>query len=167
MNFFTTVEKRRSIRSFSIKPVEKSKIQKILKTIWQSPSAKGLQNYRVYVVKEIKTKENLVKATYNQAYVNSNLVLVFCADPKRIKFMGTRGERLLAVQDATIAAAYAQLSATALGLSSVWVGHFKEKEVASVLKTTLRPVAIIPIGHGNEKPQPKKNQKMDKLFKIV
>ena len=81
--------------------------------------------------------------------------------------MGTRGERLLAVQDATIAAAYAQLSATALGLSSVWVGHFKEKEVASVLKTTLRPVAIIPIGYGNEKPQPKKNQKMDNLFKVV
>ncbi|MCE9652879.1 MAG: nitroreductase family protein [Nitrosarchaeum sp.] len=167
MSFFKTIEKRRSIRSFSKKPVDKSKIQKILKTVWQAPSAKGLQNYRVYVVKDIKKKENLVKATYNQEYVNSDLVLVFCADPKRIKFMGARGEKLLAVQDATIAAAYAQLSATALGLSSVWVGHFKEKEVALVLKTKLRPVAIIPIGYGNEKPQPKKNQKMNNLFKIV
>ena len=167
MSFFKTIEKRRSIRSFSDKPVEKPKIQKILKTIWQGPSAKGLQNYRVYVIKNLKKKESLIKATYNQEYVNSNLVLVFCADPRRIKFMGARGEKLLAVQDATIAATYAQLSATALGLSSVWIGHFKEKEVASILKTKLRPVAIIPIGYGNEKPQPKKNQNMKNLFKIV
>jgi FMN reductase [NAD(P)H] len=167
MSFFKTVEKRRSIRSFSDKPVDKSKIQKILKAIWQAPSAKGLQNYRVYVINDIKKKEKLVKATHNQEYVNSNLVLVFCADPKRIKFMGKRGEKLLAVQDATIAAAYAQLSATALGLSSVWVGHFKEKEVASVIKTKLRPIAIIPIGYANEKPHPKKNQKMSNLFKVV
>jgi FMN reductase [NAD(P)H] len=166
-SFFKTVEKRRSIRSFSNKHVEKSKIQKILKIIWLGPSAKGLQNYRVYVIKDIKKKESLVQATYDQEYVNSDLVLVFCADPKRIKFMGTRGEKLLAVQDATIAASYAQLAATALGLSSVWIGHFKEKEVASILKTKLRPIAIISIGYGNEKPQPKKNQKMKSIFKVV
>jgi len=45
VSFFKTVERRRSIRSFSNKPVEKSKIQKILKISLMSPSAKGLQNY--------------------------------------------------------------------------------------------------------------------------
>ena len=167
MSFFKTVEKRRSIRSFLNKPVEKSKIQKILKTIWMGPSAKGSQNYRVYIVEDIKKKERLVKATYNQEYVNSSLVLIFCTDPKRIKFMGTRGEKLLAVQDTAIAASYAQLAATALGLSSVWIGHFKEKEVASILKTKLRPVTILPIGYAHEKPQSKKNLKMKDLFKKI
>jgi len=81
--------------------------------------------------------------------------------------MGTRGKNLLSVQDATIAASYAQLSSTALGLSSVWVGHFKEKDVASILKTKLRPVAIIPIGYGNEKPIPKKSQAMKILIKRI
>lgn len=165
MSFFKTVEKRRSIRSFSNKPVEKSKIQKILKTSLMSPSAKGLQNYKIIVVEDQKKKDKLVDATYGQEYVNSSLVLVFCSDPKRIKFMGTRGKNLLSVQDATIAASYAQLSATALGLSSVWVGHFKEKDVADILKTELRPVAIIPIGYGNEKPIPKKSQTMKILIK--
>ena len=65
-SFFKTVEKRRSIRSFSNKHVEKSKIQKILKIIWLGPSAKGLQNYRVYVIKDIKKKESLVQATYER-----------------------------------------------------------------------------------------------------
>ena len=119
----------------------------------------------MYIVDNLKKKEKLVNATHGQEYVNSSLVLAFCADPKRIKFMGTRGEKLLAVQGATIAASYAQLAATALGLSSVWIGHFKEKAVADILKTKLRPIAIIPIGYANERPQSKKNQKMKDLFK--
>ena len=167
MSFFKTVEKRRSIRSFSDKTVEKSKVQKILKAVWMCPSAKGSQNFQVLIVKDPKKKESLVKATFNQEYVNAKTVLVFCSDPKRIKFMGSRGKNLLSVQDATIGAAYAQLAATAVGLSSVWIGHFNEKEVAAILKTKLRPIAILPIGHANEKPAPKKNLKMKDLFKHV
>jgi len=167
MSFFNTIQKRRSIRSFSQKPVEKSKIQKILKSSWMAPSAKGMQNYQVFVVEDPRKKEKLIGATYGQEHVNSSLVLIFCSDPKRIKFMGSRGKNLLSVQDATIAASYAQLSATALGLSSVWVGHFKEKQVAKILRTKLRPVAIIPIGYPDEKPQPKINQKMKDLFKHI
>ena len=128
------------------------------------PSAKGLQSYRVYIIEDINKKERMIKATYDQEYVNAGLLLVYCVDPKRIKFMGTRGERLLAVQDATIAAAYAQLAATALGLSSVWIGHFNEKEVAKILKTKLRPVVVLPIGYPDEKPGRKE---MIKLKEIV
>ncbi|MDH3341434.1 MAG: nitroreductase family protein, partial [Nitrosopumilus sp.] len=61
MSFFKTVEKRRSVRSFSKKPVEKSKIQKILRTAWMSPSAMGMQNFKIFVVEEQKKKEKLVK----------------------------------------------------------------------------------------------------------
>jgi nitroreductase len=188
LSFFKTVEKRRSVRSFSKKPVEKSKIQKILRTAWMSPSAMGMQNFKIFVVEEQRKKEKLVKATYDQEYVNSNLVLIFCTDSKRIKFMGNRGKQLLSVQDATIAASYSQLAATALGLSSVWVGHFasysqlaatalglssvwvghfKEKAVAEIIKTKLRPVVILPIGYANEKPKAKKYQKMKDLIKKV
>lgn len=167
MSFFKTIEKRRSIRSYSNKAVEKSKIQKILKAAWMSPSAMGLQNFKIFVVDNSKKKEKLVKATYDQEYVNSGLVLVFCTNPKRIKFMGNRGKTLLSVQDATIAASYAQLAATSLGLSSVWVGHFKEKAVAEILRTKLRPVVVLPIGYANERPQPKKSQSMKSIIKRI
>ncbi len=167
MSFFKIIEKRRSIRSYSNKPVEKSKIQKILKSSWMSPSAIGMQNFKIFVIEDIKKKERLIKAAHDQEYVNSSLVLVFCTDPKRIKFTGSRGKNLLSVQDATIAASYAQLAATSLGLSSVWIGHFKEKVVAEIIKTKLRPIVILPIGYANEKPKPKKNQKMKDLIKKI
>lgn len=167
MSFFKTIEKRRSIRSYSDKTVEKSKIQKILKAAWMCPSAMGMQNFKIFVIENPQKKEKMVKATHDQEYVNSSLLLVFCTDPKRIKFMGNRGKTLLSVQDATIAASYAQLAATSLGLSSVWVGHFKEKAVAQILRTKLRPVVILPIGYANEKPKSKKNQKIKDLVKRI
>ena len=49
--------------------------------------------------------------------------------PNRIKFTGSRGKNLFSVQDATIAASYAQLAATALGLSSIWIGTINKREI--------------------------------------
>jgi len=37
------------------------------------------------------------------------------------------------VQDATIAAAYAQLAVCALGLSTVWVGALDEEKISAIL----------------------------------
>lgn len=170
-NFFKTVEKRHSIRSYTKKQVEKSKIQKILWTARASPSAMGLQSYRIFVIGDQKKKEKLVKACHDQGYVNTSLVLVFCTDPKRIKKeMGTKGESLFAIQDATISASYAQLAATELGLSSVWIGNFSEKQVAKIIRTKLHPVVVLPIGYEKKSTKkhsrPKKRKFQDMIKKV-
>ena len=167
MSFFKTIEKRRSIRSFSIRPVESSKINKILKAASMSPSAKGLQSFRIYVVKDRMKKEKLVHAAHEQEYVNAPLLLVFCTQPTKIKkMMGMRGEHF-SIQDATIAASYAQLAATALGLASVWIGNFNEKSVQKIIKTPLRPISILPIGYPHESPQSKKTKKINEIVRSI
>ncbi len=167
-SFFQVIQKRRSIRSFYDKPVEGQKIQKILKAACLGPSARGLQSFRIYLVKDRKKKEKLAHAAHEQQYVNAPLLLVFCTLPAKIKkMMGVRGENLLSVQDATIAASYAQLAATALGLSSVWVGNFNEKSTQKILKTKLRPVAIIPIGYQKNGAGPKKTKKTGEIVKSI
>lgn len=164
-SFFETVKKRRSIRAISKKVIPRSKIQKILKTSIMGPSAGGLQSFRIFIVDD-KKKEKLVKAAHEQPYVNSPLVMVFCTDPRKIKkIMGNRGENLFAVQDATIAASYAQLAAASEGLASVWIGHFSENTVKKILKTSLRPVVILPIGYPEEKPARKKPKSMSAIIK--
>ena len=57
MSFFKTIEKRRSIRSYSDKTVEKSKIQKILKAAWMCPSAMGMQNFKIFVIENPQKKK--------------------------------------------------------------------------------------------------------------
>ncbi|MBI3842352.1 MAG: nitroreductase family protein [Thaumarchaeota archaeon] len=167
-SFFQTIKKRRSVRSFLDRPIEPSKIQKILKVAVSGPSSGGLQAFEIFQIRDKKRKEKLVRAAHNQEYVNAAVVLVFCANPKRIKAkLGRRGQKLFPIQDAAIAAAYAQLAATSVGLSSIWIGRFQEKLVQKIIRTKLRPVSILAIGYSHEKPKPKKVRKLKEIVHKV
>ncbi|MDD5172003.1 MAG: nitroreductase family protein [Candidatus ainarchaeum sp.] len=151
MDFFETVDKRRSTRAFQEKEVDIKTIKQILDAVNLAPSAGGLQAYRISVVKSKKTKEELMLACLDQESVaQASVVFIFSADKKQSEAKyEARGYELYAVQDATIAAAYCQLAATALGLSSVWVGAFDPLEVSRLISAEPEevPVAVIPVGY--------------------
>jgi nitroreductase len=155
MEFFDVVKNRHSIRAFKDKKVEEEKLQRILESANAAPSAGNLQAYEIIVAKEQKKKADLAGAAFSQEFIaEAPVVLVFLASPKKSsEKYGKRGSGLYSIQDATIACAYAQLAATALGLGSVWVGAFDPEEVATVVNAKEEiPVAILPIGYSDEKP---------------
>ena len=157
MDFFDAVKARRSIRAFQNRPLEEEKINRTIEAVNLAPSAGDLQAYEIVVVKDSRRKSELVKAAGEQSFLSEAPVcLVFLAYPERSsKKYGKRGSELYCLQDATIAAAYAQLVATALGLASTWVGAFDEKAVAKIVGAprSRRPIAILPIGYGQETPE--------------
>lgn len=167
-DFFEAVQSRRSIRCYRPLPIDQKKIRKILQAANRAPSAGNLQAYKIFVVKDQNLRQILSRATGNQACIaQAPLVLVFCADPKRsAERYGSKGEQLYCVQDATIACAYAQLAATALGLASVWIGAVQEPET---LKEALHPgeelwpIALLPIGYPAESPQRQPRRKLSDL----
>lgn len=150
------IRNRHSIRAYKDKEVEEDKLQKILEAANSAPSAGNLQAYEIFLIRDPYKKKALSEACLDQEFIaEAPVVLVFCSNPSRSSWKyGKRGEELYSLQDATIAASYAQLAATALGLSSVWVGAFFEREVLKILGNPegLRPVAIIPIGYSAEEP---------------
>jgi nitroreductase len=155
MDFFDTVAKRRSVRAYLNKELEDDKLQKILETGNAAPSAGDLQGYEIIVVKDQQQRAALGRAARGQSFLTQAPVdLVLIANQKRsAKRYGERGVKLYSVQDATIAASYMQLAATALGLSTCWVGAFDDKAVAEVVGANMDegfvPVAIIPVGYAN------------------
>jgi len=157
MDFFETVEKRRSVRAFEKKGVDAKMIRKILDTVNLAPSAGNLQAYKIYVVRNKKVKDDLVLACMEQdSVLQAPVVLVFSADKIRSQLKySDRGYDLYAMQDATIAAAYCQLAATALGLGCVWVGAFDPLEVSRLIGAGEHemPVAVIPVGYPAEMPE--------------
>ncbi len=163
MDFFKTLEERQSIRSFTEQKIEKSKLEKILKAINIAPSAGNLQAFKIAIIEKKETKEKIASAAFGQNFISkAPLILVFLADEKEsAKKYNQRGKELYCIQDATIAATYAMLSATALGLASVWIGAFNEEKIRKIIKANegLKPIAIIPIGYAAEKPKktPRKN----------
>ena len=168
MDFFKTVEDRRSMRKYTGIPVEEEKLHKILETANKAPSAGNLQGYEIYIVRKLEQRQALVKAAWDQEFLaEAPVVLVFCADPARsaVKY-GERGATLYAIQDATIACAYSQLAAKAQGLDTVWVGAFDTPTVARLLESPPRliPVAMLPVGAPGETPAARPRKPLRELL---
>lgn len=153
VDFAHLVQSRRSVRAYLPRPIEPEERRTILEAARRAPSAGNLQAYEIIEVEERAALDQLVHAAGDQAFIaEAPIVLVFCALPERsAQTYGDRGAKLYCVQDATIACAYAQLAAAALGLASVWVGAFDEDRVRRAIGAGIDavPVAILPIGHAS------------------
>jgi nitroreductase len=157
MDFFQVIDKRHSMRKYTDAPVEEEKLQQILTTTNKAPSAGDLQGYEIFVVRKTAQRQALVEAAGGQQFIaEAPVTLVFCANPARSAvWYKKRGVNLYSVQDATIACTFAMLSASALGLASVWVGAFDENSVRIALgiPPDLVPVAMLPVGYAAKEPR--------------
>jgi len=159
-NIFNVMLSRRSQRKFDNRQVESSKVQMVYAAADTAPTAGGFQGFEIYHVKRDEMKVELVEASNKQPYVNAPVVLVFCMNPERIKMNFPPSIlRKFSLQDATLAAAYAQLAAHALGLSSIWVGMIDEEKIMSILNTKYVPSSILCLGYPQKllQPKPKRN----------
>ena len=79
--------------------------------------------------------------------------------------MAVEPEKLYALQDTTIAAAYAQLAIVAAGMGSTWVGYFEEDKVCEALKLEpdLIPLALLSLGYPAELPEPSSRRRLDEV----
>ncbi len=167
-DLFATVRHRHSVRKYQTDmPVEQEKQHAILETACAAPSAGDLQAYHIYTITEPEQRAKIAATTQDQTFINdAPLCLVFCSDPQRsANEFAERGEALYALQDTTIAAAYAQLAAVAAGLGSTWIGQFDEQQLIEALNITagLTPVAILTIGYPAELPELSSRRQMDEV----
>ncbi len=171
-DFFETVRHRHSVRKYHADmPVEEEKLHAILEMACAAPTAGDLQSYRILVVRSPETRAALCKAAKDQDFLcQAPVNLVFCADTERAaEEYGERGRTLYAIQDATIAASYAQLAIVAAGLGTAWVGYFDETQVGELLglKPGEKPIAIICVGYPAELPEPTPRRPLDQITRSV
>jgi len=167
-DFFEILRHRHSIHRFQQDwPVEREKLMAVLEAACAAPSAGDLQSYRIVVVEEAALIQRLQGASGGQEAVGTApLALVFCTNQTRAeKTFGERGRKLFALQDATIATAYAQLAASASGLGSLWVGIFEGEAVHAGLKLPheYEPIAILCLGYPAERPQMTSRRKLKEM----
>lgn len=155
-DFFAVIQARRSIRAYQDRELQPDQLVKVLEAARLAPSAGNLQAFEIVVVQERPNRERLARAALGQAFIaEAPVVLVFVTDPQRsaTKY-GDRGDTLYSLQDAAIAASYAQLAAAWLGLGSVWVGAFDEREVLAAIgaEPPRRAVSMLVLGYPREAP---------------
>ena len=170
MEFTELIRARRSVRAFQARLVETEKLNWILELANQAPSAGNLQAYEIYHVTAAHARAGLARAADQSFIAEAPVILVFFANPGRsARKYGARGKELYALQDATIAATYAMLAATDLGLSTVWVGAFDPVRVttATGAPPDWMPVAVLPIGYAAESPSATSRRPLTELVRKI
>lgn len=135
MELSEAILKRRSIRRYRDDAVDPILINEVLTLARHGPSAGAIRGFEAIVTTE--------KLAYD-----APLHLVICIDEKAYEpRYGDRGRNLYAIQDAAIYGAYIGLLLMERGLSSCWVGAFREGKIQRIVGTALRPVAIFSVGY--------------------
>ncbi|MGN6350215.1 MAG: nitroreductase family protein [Candidatus Nitrosocosmicus sp.] len=167
-NIFNVMLNRRSQRKFEDKQVETWKAEIVFAAADTAPTAGGFQGFEIFNIINEEIKSRLVTAANNQPYVKAPLVLVFCTNPHRIKMnFPDYIIQKFSLQDATLAASYAQLAAHALGLSSIWIGMIDEQLVKNAIGTDLQPSSILCIGYPKKMLMPKPKRNLSSLIKNI
>ncbi|HEC75941.1 MAG TPA: nitroreductase family protein [Thermoplasmatales archaeon] len=154
MELKEAIKKRSSVRKYQDIPVERELIEEFLYYANLAPSAGNLQARDFIIVEDREIKKKLAFASYNQKFIEeAPVVVVFCANLKRISPYGERGKNFYVLQDVACAVQNFLLVAVEKGLSTCWVGAFNDEEVKKILNlpSWVRPVAIVPVGYGDEK----------------
>ncbi len=118
---------RRSIRKYTDQAIETEKIDILKEAVLRSPSSKGINPWQFIFVDDRETIQKLKesKPTGTGPLDTAPLAVVFCADD-------TLNDAW--VEDCSIAAIIAQLTAHSLGLGSCWI-HFHYRMYSETVTT--------------------------------
>jgi nitroreductase len=150
MELLPEIEKRRSVRSFTAKALDKDQVDRIVEAGRIAPSAKNRQEWRFVVVQKKETRERLQEAAFGQEHVGqAAAVIAVCTT--NIDYRMPNGQLSYPV-DLAFAAAWMTLQAVHEGLGTCCVTTFDEQEVREILTVpfSMRVVLLLLIGHPRE-----------------
>lgn len=127
MEFFEVVKERYSCKKFDGRPVEQSQLDAILEAGRLAPTAKNLQEQRVYVVQSKNGLAKIDKITPCRYGAATVIAVAFNRDNV---FTYPGEKRDSGIEDATIVATHMVLAAKAAGVDSCWINFF-DPEIAA------------------------------------
>lgn len=160
---YETILKRRSIRSFKDDLISDEILEKLMKAAMAAPSARNIQPWKFYIIKNLNVKEKLTNIFKD---FNAPILIVVAGDLNKSDNKSNK----FWTQDCSAATQNILLAATELNLGSCWCGIYpKEKETKEVieilnLEENIIPLSLIQIGYPNEEKEPR--TQYDKSFVV-
>ena len=162
--FIDLIKKRRSIRQFKDKAVEKEKTDLLIEAALRSPSSRSLNPWKFIVITDKSTLYELsCSKPHGASFLkNAALGIAIIADFEKSDVW---------IEDSSIASTYIQLAAESIGLKSCWIQIRKrfykdditaEKRAAQILDIpeNYRIESIIAIGYPDETKQGHKKESL-------
>jgi nitroreductase len=155
---YEIIRQRRSIRKFLPQTVEPEKTEQLLKSVLMAPTSKNSKSWAFVVVDEAELlqKLSLSRPMGSALIANAPMAIVVLGDPSKSDAW---------LEDASIASAFLQLQAQALGLGSCWVQITRrphndvvtaEQYVRTLLSIPeeIRVLNVIAVGYKDEERRP-------------
>ena len=130
MEFKKVVGTRYSCKKFEDRQVEADKLEKILEAGRLAPTAKNLQEQRIYVVQSPEMLKKIDEIT--PCRYNAPTVIAVAFDSNNV-FVYPGEKRDSGVEDATIVATHMILAAADEMVDSCWVNFFDPEKAAAAL----------------------------------
>ncbi len=130
MEFKEVVKNRYSCKKYSDRQVEDEKLTAILEAGRLAPTAKNLQEVRVYVLQSAEALEKIDAAT--PCRYGAPTVLTVAFDRENV-FTYPGGKRDSGAEDAAIVATHLMLAAADEGVDSCWLNFFDPDKLAEDL----------------------------------
>lgn len=160
MDALKAIQTRRSIRKYTKQPIEKEKIEILLKAAMSAPSAGDLQPWDFIVITQReKIKEIRQVHRYAKPLEGAPLCIIVCGALGRKRVWTNKLRKLLRIRYTywVLACAAAVenmlIAAHAIGLGAVWIGIYPEQDriryISNMfgLPRNIRPMAVISIGY--------------------
>ena len=130
MEFTHVIKNRYSCKKFDGRKVDSAQLEAILEAGRLAPTAKNLQEQRVYVLQSEEALVKLDKVTPCRYGAATCIVVAFNSDNV---FTYPGDQRDSGVEDATIVATHMLLAAANEGVDSCWINFFDPEELAKEL----------------------------------
>jgi len=158
--FMDLVRERRSVRSYSPRPVERERLEELAEALRLAPSASNQQPWRIVFVDDPRRKDEVARATFGGA-VNFNrfavgapvLAVVTIEPPRLLNRVGAALQgREYPLIDIGLGVAHLALRATELGLGTCILGWFDEAKVKKIIGAprSRRVALVLTIGYPAE-----------------
>ena len=156
MEFTQVVKNRYSCKKFSDRAVEPAKLEEILEAGRAAPTAKNLQEQRIYVVQSQAGREMIDRIT---PFRYGAPVCVIVAFDTQNMYTYPGGKRTSGVEDAAIVATHMLLAAANAGVDSCWLNCFDPDKLAKELNLpdNEEVLMILDLGYAAEDAAPLPN----------
>ena len=156
MEFSQLAAQRYSCKSFGPGKVEPEKLAAILEAGRVAPTAKNLQEQRIYVVQSEEGLSKIDAVTPCRYGASTCIVVAF---DKNNVFTYPGEKRDSGVEDATIVATHMMLAAAAQGVDSCWINFFDPEKLAATLALPENEevLMILDLGYAAEGTKPLPN----------
>jgi len=160
MEIYTSIKKRRSVRTYLDKTIAHRDLIKIIEAGHSAPSPANSQIWRFVIIKD-SPKEELSRCCSSQLWMQEAPVwIVVCSDNDKLKKEYSKSWKKLSTQSCAASIQNMLVQATSLGLSSCWVSVTNEQKFKHILKIPedVELEGIVTLGYSKERPIEKRKK---------